>query len=361
MGQKTILYTQHRAAGAKFVDFSGWDMPLSYGSQLQEHHAVRENSGVFDVSHMLAIDISGKSARAYLSYLLANNPQRLIPGKALYSCLLNHTGGIIDDLIVYQLTEQQYRVVVNAGNREQDLIWLHEHAQAFNSLTIEKRPDLSILAIQGPLARQKAHAVFSSLQKPLIEALQPFHCTEQDGWCIARTGYTGEDGYEVMLPHGDAELFWQCLLAQNIPACGLGARDTLRLEAGFNLHGADMDSTTTPLESNLAWTIAWEPSDRNFVGREALTKQRYQVQHELRGLVLEEQVILRKTHCLTTVQGNKGYITSASFSPSLGCSIALARLPINSGDHAYVMIRDKNYRVKIIKPPFVRKGKKTFT
>jgi aminomethyltransferase len=361
MGQKTALYAKHQAAGAKFVDFAGWDMPLSYGSQIQEHHAVRQDSGVFDVSHMLAIDISGENALAYLSYLLANNPQRLIPGKALYSCLLNHGGGILDDLIVYQLAAQRYRLVVNASNREQDVHWLKQHAQHFNNLRIATHFDLSILAIQGPHARHKAHAAFTQAQQSLIEHLKPFHCVEYDHWCIARTGYTGEDGYEVMLPDSHVEDFWHSLLAQHITACGLGARDTLRLEAGFNLQGTDMDVTTTPLESNLAWTIAWEPFDRHFIGREALTKKRQALQCELRGLVLEEQAILRKTHTLITEQGTRGKITSASFSPSLGCSIALARLPIDSGTEAYVMIRDKKYRVKIIKPPFVRQGKKAFT
>lgn len=360
MGKRTALYTQHQAAGAKLVDFAGWDMPLQYRSQLQEHHAVRQDSGAFDVSHMLAIDVSGESATPYLSYLLANNPQRLIPGKALYSCLLDHTGGILDDLIVYQLAEQRYRTVVNAGNREQAIHWLNKQAKPFNNLKIEARTDLAIIAIQGPNARHKAHTAFSPAQQSLIENLKPFHCIEQDGWCIARTGYTGEDGYEVMLPHERAENFWQQLIALLIPPCGLGARDTLRLEAGFNLHGSDMDVTTTPLESNLAWTIGWEPLHRDFIGRAALTQQQNTSQRELYGLVLEERAILRKGYPLVTEQGKQGHITSASFSPSLGCSIALARLPINSGDSCHVMIRDKNYRAKIIKPPFIRKGKKTF-
>ncbi|MES2998958.1 MAG: glycine cleavage system aminomethyltransferase GcvT [Pseudomonadota bacterium] len=360
MGKRTTLHTQHQASGAKIVDFAGWDMPLHYRSQLQEHHAVRQDSGLFDVSHMLAIDISGENAKTYLSYLLANNPQRLTPGKALYSCLLNHEAGILDDLLVYQLSEQRYRIVVNAGNREHDLNWLHEQANAVNRLTIEPRTDLSIIAIQGPNARQKAHSAFNPAQQSLVENLKPFHCVEQDSWCIARTGYTGEDGYEVMLPHHQTETFWKRLLALDISACGLGARDTLRLEAGFNLHGSDMDASTTPLESNLGWTIAWEPLARDFIGREALSKQRDSLQRELRGLVLEERAILRKGYTLITKQEKQGHITSASFSPSLGCSIALARLPVNSGDYCQIVIRGKNYRAKIINPPFVRKGKKAF-
>lgn len=360
MGEKTPLYTKHQTAGAKLVDFAGWDMPLYYRSQIQEHHAVRQDSGLFDVSHMLAIDISGKNSLAYLSYLLANNPQKLQPGKALYSCLLNEQGGILDDLIVYQFSELHYRIVVNAGNRVPDLNWLHKQAERFSDLIIQARPDLSILAIQGPNARQKSLAAFTTQQQALIAALKPFHCVEQDNWCIARTGYTGEDGFEVMLPKNETEAFWQRLVDLGILPCGLGARDTLRLEAGFNLHGADMDSSTTPLESNLAWTIAWEPSDREFIGREALTQQRSQLQRELYGLVLEERAILRKDCIVTTAKGDAGQITSASFSPTLACSIALARLPLGSGDYCHVKIRDKNYKAKIIKPPFIRKGKKAF-
>jgi aminomethyltransferase len=360
MGKKTILHTHHQAAQAKLIDFAGWEMPLHYRSQIQEHLAVRQDCGIFDVSHMLAIDISGKNALPLLMYVLANNPQRLTPGKALYSCMLNEQGGILDDLIVYQLTEQCYRLVVNAGNREQDVAWLRQHAQFFKDISIATRPDLSILAIQGPNARNKAHFAFNQAQQILIENLKPFHCIEHNGWCIARTGYTGEDGYEVMLPQEETNAFWQRLLALDIPACGLGARDTLRLEAGFNLHGADMDITTTPLESNLGWTIAWEPADRDFIARATLTKKRSALQHELRGLVLEERAILRRGCTVTTAQGKKGLITSASFSPSLLCSIAFARLPIESGTYCYVTIRNKEYRAKIISPPFIRKGKKTF-
>lgn len=359
--EKTTLYAQHKHQGALLVDFAGWCMPLHYGSQLDEHQRVRQACGLFDVSHMLAIDISGENALAYLSRLLANNPQRLMPGKALYSCLLNDTGGILDDLIVYQLADNYYRIVVNAGNREQDIRWLHQQKKTFNQLQIKQRDDLSIIAIQGPHARDKSHLAFSETQRSLIKDLKPFHCVEQENWCIARTGYTGEDGYEVMLPHEQVETFWQHLLKLGILPCGLGARDTLRLEAGFNLHGSDMDATTTPLESNLGWTIAWEPLEREFIGRAALSAQKNQVQQALRGLVLEERAILRKDCAVVTEQGNAGYITSASFSPTLGCSIALARLPVASGDHCQVLIRGKKYRAKIINLPFVRKGKKAFT
>jgi aminomethyltransferase len=362
MARQTVLYTQHHAAGAKIVDFSGWEMPLYYRSQLQEHHAVRQDSGVFDVSHMLAIDISGEDASSYLSYMLANNPQRLLPGKALYSCLLNDTAGIVDDLIVYQLAEQRYRIVVNAGNREQDSHWLTQHAEHFIHLVIKARTDLAIVAIQGPNARHKARNAFSKAQLPLIEDLKPFHCIEQQDWCIARTGYTGEEGYEVMLPQAQAEIFWQRLLALDIPPCGLGARDTLRLEAGFNLHGADMDITTTPLESNLAWTIGWEPNDRNFIGRQALSQQlKNNPQRKLIGLILEEKGRMLRNHQKIVMPQGEGEITSGSYSPTLERSIAFARIPWSYNEtYCDVIMGTQSQRAKIIKPPFVRKGKKAF-
>ncbi len=363
MKKQTALYPQHQIAGAKLVDFAGWAMPLSYRSQIHEHHVVRQDSGVFDVSHMLAIDIFGEDSVPYLSYLLANNPQRLTPGKALYSCLLNHDAGILDDLIVYQLDEQHYRIVVNAGNREQDSHWLKTQAEPFNKLVIKERTDLAIIAIQGPHARKKAHHAFSQAQQSLLENLKPFHCIEQNDWCIARTGYTGEEGYEVMLPNHQAESFWQHLLKLGISPCGLGARDTLRLEAGFNLHGSDMDITTTPLESNLAWTIGWDPSDRNFIGRQALTQQREtNPSRKLVGLILEEKGRLLRNHQKITLPGGgEGEITSGGYSPTLERSIAFARIPWSYNEtYCQVTMGSKPQHARIIKPPFVRKGKKAF-
>ncbi len=361
MRKKTALYLEHQKANAKLVNFAGWEMPLYYSSQIKEHRAVRQDCGIFDVSHMLAIDISGDSSFAYLSQLLANNPQRLTPGKALYSCLLNNDGGILDDLIVYQLAEHSYRMVVNAGNRQQDLAWLLQQMKSFDNLHIKERDDLSIIAIQGPYARGKSHTAFSEAQQSAIKDLKPFYCAEKEGWLIARTGYTGEDGYEVMLPHNQAEVFWNCLLERDISACGLGARDTLRLEAGFNLHGSDMDITTTPLESNLGWTIGWEPSDRDFIGRQALEKRIQNPQHKLIGLVLEEKGRILRNHQKVLTSQGEGKITSGSYAPTLECSIALARIPwAYSESYCNVMIGIKPYRAKIIKPPFVRKGKKAF-
>lgn len=346
--------------GAILVNFAGWQMPLHYGSQIQEHHVVRQDSGLFDVSHMLAVDISGKNAIHYLSFLLANNPQRLIPGKALYACMLNNSGGILDDLIIYQLAEQLYRVVINAGNRQSNLDWMKKWAQDFTSVSIMERTDLAIIAIQGPHAISKASKALNESQS-FIKDLKPFHCIEQNNWFIARTGYTGEDGLEVILPAQEAETFWQCLIKLGSKPCGLGARDTLRLEAGLNLHGADMDATTTPLESNLAWTIAWDPIDREFMGRQALNKQKENLTRKLVGLILEEKGrILRKHQKIMTSSG-EGEITSGSYSPSLGKSIAFARIPYAYNEnYCDVIIGSQHYQARIIKPPFIRKGEKTF-
>jgi aminomethyltransferase len=361
MENKTVLHGQHKKNGAILVNFAGWQMPLHYGSQIQEHHVVRQDSGLFDVSHMLVVDIFGKNAVDYLSFLLANNPQRLNPGKALYTCMLNDDGGILDDLIVYQLSKQLYRIVINAGNRQSDLDWMKKQAQNFSTITILERTDLAIIAIQGPHALIKAGKAFNEDQQSLIKDLKPFHCIEQDNCFIARTGYTGEDGLEIILPNQEAEIFWQRLIKCGSKPCGLGARDTLRLEAGLNLHGSDMDATTTPLESNLAWTIAWDPIDRDFIGRQALIKLKKNPTRKLVGLVLEEKGRILRNHQKVITPKGEGEITSGSYSPSLGCSIAFARIPYRHDENScHVIMGSKHYQVRIIKPPFIRKGKKAF-
>lgn len=361
MGKKTPLYEQHQQAGAKIVDFAGWDMPLHYGSQLEEHHKVRKDAGVFDVSHMTVVDIHGSEAKAYLRHVLANDVGKLKQtGKALYSCMLNEQGGIVDDLIVYYLDPQFYRLVVNSSTRAKDLAWLEKQVKGF-SLQLQARTDLAILAIQGPRAREKVSAVMSMEQQRIAVALEPFHCALHNEWLIARTGYTGEEGFEVILPPAAAITLWQGLLSVGVHPCGLGARDTLRLEAGMSLYGSDMDETTTPLESNLTWTVAWEPSDREFIGRSALETQRRQgVKRSLVGLVLEEKGVLRNHQKIWVSGLSEGEITSGSFSPTLGFSIALARVPAGTKDKCQVEIRGKQIPVQVVTPPFVRHGQKVF-
>jgi aminomethyltransferase len=360
MEQRTPLYEQHLAAGASMVDFAGWSMPIHYGSQIQEHHWVREDSGMFDVSHMAAIDVDGKEANAFLRYVLANDVNKLLQtGHALYSCMLNEAGGVIDDLIIYYLKPEHYRLVVNAGTRLKDKAWLDQQAQQFQvQLTLK---ELAILAVQGPKAREKIQAAVHPHVRAAMTNLKAFDVAVCEELLIARTGYTGEDGVELMMPANKITELWQACIKAGIHPCGLGARDTLRLEAGLNLYGSDMDETTTPLESNLGWTVAFVPEDRAFIGRAALVAQKHQgVARRLVGLILEDKGVLRSHQKVVAPQVGEGETTSGTFSPTLGRSIALARVPAAVSDHCFVEIRGKQLRARVVKPPFVRYGKKMF-
>lgn len=357
MGQRTPLYDQHLALGAKMVDFGGWDMPLHYGSQVEEHHQVRRDCGVFDVSHMTVVDVSGEQAGDYLQRLLANDVMCLkSTGRALYTAMLNERGGVVDDLIVY-LTDWGYRLVVNASTREKDLAWMQKQAAGF-AVEVKERPELAMLAIQGPHARPRTVELVSQARATLILELKPFQGLAEGDWFIGRTGYTGEDGLEIILPAEQAPDFLSELVGAGIPPIGLGARDTLRLEAGLNLYGQDMTEEVSPLAANMGWTVAWEPAERDFVGRAALEQQRAQGDlPKLVGLVLEERGVLR-AHQVVRVNGvGDGEITSGSFSPTLGKSIALARVPAGTAERAEVEIRGKWYPVRVVQPTFVRHGK----
>lgn len=361
MAQQTPLFEQHTLCGARMVDFHGWMMPLHYGSQLDEHHAVRRDAGMFDVSHMTIVDLKGTRTRDFLRYLLANDVARLTtPGKALYSGMLNASGGVIDDLIVYFFSEEFFRLVVNSATREKDLAWITEHAAPY-AIDISVRDDLSLIAVQGPNAKAKAATLFSDEQREAVSGMKPFFGVETGGLFIATTGYTGEAGYEIAMPNEKAAEFWHALVEAGVKPCGLGARDTLRLEAGMNLYGQEMDEGVSPLAANMGWTVSWEPSDRQFIGREALESQRKQGTEKLVGLVMTEKGVLRNglTVRFTDEQGQpqQGIITSGSFSPTLGYSVALARVPSGVGDSAVVEIRNREMPVKVTKPIFVRAGK----
>jgi aminomethyltransferase len=361
MGLKTPLYDMHVRQSAKIVDFGGWDMPLHYGSQIEEHHAVRGDAGMFDVSHMAIVDLTGGRVREFLRFLLANDVGRLKTlGKALYSCMLLPNGGVIDDLIVYYMSETWYRMVVNAGTRDKDLDWIAKHAIDFG-VTVVERKDLAMIAIQGPNARSKTAALLPASQQVAVLELKPFFGAPFGSWFVARTGYTGEDGFEVMIPAVDAPDAWTRLLAQGVKPAGLGARDTLRLEAGMNLYGNDMDENFHPLESGLAWTVAFEPKDRDFIGREALERAQRESGRELVGLLLEDRGVLRSHQKVlsagATTAGLSGEVTSGTFSPTLNRSIALARVPKTSQPAVQVDIRGKLHAARIVKPPFVRHGK----
>ncbi|MGH8369928.1 MAG: glycine cleavage system aminomethyltransferase GcvT [Gammaproteobacteria bacterium] len=357
MGKRTSLYDSHVAAGARLVDFGGWDMPVNYGSQIEEHHAVRRDAGMFDVSHMTVLDLEGAKVRDFLRNLLANDVNKLREsGKALYSCMLNPQAGIIDDLIVYYMRDDWYRMVVNAATHDKDLDWITQHAREFGVEVHER--DLAMIAVQGPNAREKATALLPAADREKILALKLFTAMQSDDFFVARTGYTGEDGFEIMLPSAQAAGFWDALVKHGVAPCGLGARDTLRLEAAMNLYGSDMDESTTPLESGLNWTVAWEPDDRDFIGRKALVTQRDAgPKRKLVGLILEDRGVLRG-HQRVIVSGvGEGEITSGTFSPSLERSIALARVPVATGDAVQVDIRGKHVNARVVKPPFVRNGK----
>ncbi len=357
MGQRTPLYDLHLALGAKMVDFGGWDMPLHYGSQVEEHHEVRRDCGVFDVSHMTVIDVTGPQAKAWLQHLLANDVDRLHrPGRALYSTMLNERGGIVDDMIVYRL-EDGYRLVVNASTRNQDMAWMQAHLEGFD-VHLNERAELAMLAIQGPHARHKIAELVTQSRGNLIQMLKPFEGQPDGDWFIARTGYTGEDGLEIILPANQAPGFFNDLVGAGISPIGLGARDTLRVEAGMNLYGQDIHQEVSPLASNMAWSIAWEPATREFIGRAALEAERTDgIQHKLVGLVLEERGVLRAHQVVRIANVGEGEITSGSFSPTLSKSIALARVPMATADRAEVEIRGKWYPVRVVKPTFVRHGK----
>lgn len=354
MALKTTPLTHlHRQRGARLVDFSGWEMPLHYGSQIEEHHRVRRDAGVFDVSHMLPIDLEGAAAEALLARLLSSGVERLArPGAALYACLLNERGGIVDDVIVYRRGGCAFRIVVNAGPAEKDLAWIDRQRAAL-PVSTQPRRDLAILAVQGPRACERAAAALPTLA-PALRNLARFQATEADGVFVARTGYTGEDGYELMLPAERAEDAWQALLAAGVAPCGLAARDTLRLEAGLNLYGQDMDEEVTPFECGLGWTVDLK-GGRDFIGRDALAAARPRWQRL--GLVLADKGVLRHGQRVETALGD-GIITSGGFAPTLGRSIALARLPLGlvPGATVGVAIRDKMATAVCVRPPFVRHG-----
>jgi len=362
MSNKTVLHAKHLASGAKMVDFYGWEMPINYGSQIEEHHAVRKSAGMFDVSHMTIVDIQGNDAKVFLRRLVINDVAKLTTtGKALYTGMLNEDGGVIDDLIIYFFSDTNYRLVVNSATRDKDLAWMNMQAENFD-VTITERPEFGMIAVQGPKAKEKVANLLTPSQIVAVEGMKPFFGVQVGDLFIATTGYTGEDGYEIIVSESAAETFWQKLLDIGVTPCGLGARDTLRLEAGMNLYGLDMDESVSPLAANMAWTISWDPTDRNFIGREALTAQKASGdQPKLVGLVLTEKGVLRSHQKVITEFGS-GEITSGTFSPTLGHSVALARVPrsVKIGDTVSVEMRKKLVQVTVTKASFVRNGKKVF-
>ncbi|XQA63961.1 glycine cleavage system aminomethyltransferase GcvT [Xanthomonas sacchari] len=360
MTQKTILNDSHRALGAKMVDFGGWDMPIHYGSQIDEHHQVRRDAGMFDVSHMTVVDLHGEQVRAFLRHLLANSVDKLkVPGKALYTCMLNPQGGVIDDLIVYYMSDAFFRLVVNAATRTKDLAWIGEQAQAFG-VQVRERDDFAMIAVQGPNARAKAIGLLREQDRAAAQKLGRFAAIEATSDAgmplfVARTGYTGEDGFEIVLPQAQAPAFWEALIGAGVKPAGLGARDTLRLEAGMNLYGQDMDDSVSPYEAALAWTVTLDEG-RDFIGRAVLEAQKAGgAPRQMIGLVMDEKGVLRHGQKVLTANGD-GEILSGTFSPTLGKAIAFARVPAGEPGAVRVDIRGKEVPVRVVKFPFVREG-----
>ena len=361
MTNKTVLNETHRALGAKMVDFGGWDMPIHYGSQLDEHHLVRRDAGMFDVSHMTVVDLTGARARALLRYLVANSVDKLQkPGKALYTTMLNPQGGVIDDLIVYFMSEDWFRLVVNAATREKDVAWITEQAKAFD-VVVRERPEFGMVAVQGPTARERVIGLLREEDRVPVSKLLRFSARQAqtaDGVevFVARTGYTGEDGFEVIVPEARTVAFWNALLDAGVKPAGLGARDTLRLEAGMNLYGQDMDDTISPFEAALAWTVVLDEG-RDFIGRAALEAQQASgAARQMIGLVMDEKGVLRHGQKVLTANG-EGEILSGTFSPSIGKAIAFARIPAGDPGDVRVDIRGREVPVRVVKFPFVRDGK----
>jgi len=358
ISKQTVLFEKHQQYGGKIVDFAGWLMPINYGSQIEEHHQVRTDAGMFDVSHMTVVDLNGEQVIAFLQYLLANDVARLKQsGKALYSCMLNEQGGVIDDLIIYYMNNEWVRMVVNAGTRDKDLAWIEKQAKAFD-VAVTERAEMAMIAVQGPNARKKALSVMPLDVEQAAAQLKRFEGIDSGDWFVGRTGYTGEDGFEVIMPESEAAEFWDALAEAGVKPSGLGARDTLRLEAGMNLYGTDMDESTSPLISGLGWTIAWEPYERDFIGRKAIEDEKVKgVAQKIVGLVLQDKGVLRG-HQKVVVEGvGEGEITSGTFSPSLKQAIALARVPKDTGDMCQVEIRGKLLNARVVKPVFFREGK----
>lgn len=360
MMQKTVLNETHRALGARMVDFGGWDMPVNYGSQIEEHHAVRREAGMFDVSHMRVVDLHGERVRDFLRQLLANSVDKVDTGKALYTCMLNERGGIIDDLIVYDLGDTFFRAVVNAATAEGDIAWIREHAAAFD-VEVKPRPDFATIAVQGPKARSIVISLLAEVDRERIEAMGRFCAAAAQGLhgvplFVARTGYTGEDGFEIMVPVDHAVALWDALREAGVRPAGLAARDTLRLEAGLNLYGQDMDAHVTPWEASLGWTVSLDEG-RDFIGRAALEKQKADgVPRRMVGVVMDSKGVLRHGQPVVTAAG-EGEMLSGVFSPTLGKAIGFARVPSGEIGEVKVDIRGREIPVRVVKYPFVRNGK----
>lgn len=360
--KRTPLYEQHKALGARFVDFGGWEMPVQYTSILEEHQAVRTRAGLFDVSHMGEFKIEGESAQAFLQYLVPNDVGRLTVQQALYTQLCLPNGNTIDDLLVYRLTEDHYMLVVNAANIEKDLAWVKKQADAFpNVSVIDQSATTALLALQGPAAQD----ILQPFTAANLAEIDYYHATADlvDGvnCIISRTGYTGEDGFELYCPSVDAVKLWNDLLdagkPQGLQPAGLGARDTLRLEAGYCLYGHELDEDTNPLEARLGWTIKFKKGD--FIGHDALAQVKAQGPRRLLvGIELLERGVPRGGYAIYQQDRQIGALTSGSPGPTVGKNIGMGYVEAAqavAGQQVYIDIRGKRVAAQIVGLPFYKR------
>lgn len=355
MSQRTPLFDAHLAAKAKMVEFSGWELPIHYGSLAEEHRSVREDVGMFDVSHMTIVDFEGEGVFDYLRQLLTNDVEKLSDGSALYSCICNERGGVIDDLIVYRLSSTRYRLIVNAATREKDLAWFKEHL--VENVTMSTPPDLALIAVQGQNAIAKADTALTAMRSVSYELseMKRFTAKADGDWFVGRTGYTGEDGVEIVLPAADAPALWQGLLDVGVTPCGLGARDTLRLEAGLCLYGTDLDEEHSPVECGIGWCVDLVDESRQFIGRDILEDHKlFGGRTQRVGVLLDSRGVLRSGQVVQLAGTDVGTITSGTFSPTRQESIGMARVTREFKGGCDIVIRGKYMAGHRVPIPFVR-------
>jgi len=361
--RRTPLADAHVALGGKMVDFGGWYMPVQYTSLVEEHQAVRERAGLFDVSHMGEVRVRGKETLAFLSYLTVNDPTKLEDGQAQYTAMATKEGTVVDDLLIYRFSQDECLLVINAANQEKDFQWMKHHAKGFDVQLTDESDATGQIAIQGP----KALKILQKIAAPGLSNIEYYRFRNEviDGVpvLVSRTGYTGEDGFECYLPAEHTGDLWSKLLEAgkevNLLPCGLGARDTLRLEARMHLYGQDMDETTTLLEANLGW-ITKLKKDQDFLGKAALLQQRDSgVTRKLVGFELEDRGIARHGYPVEEAGEEVGHVTSGTHSPTLKKSIGLAYVPLSlskPGNTFQIRIRNKLVSAVVVKGPFYQRS-----
>lgn len=364
MTKQTFLHDKHVELGARMVDFAGWDMPVQYSSIIEEHKTVRENVGLFDVSHMGEMIVQGKDALPYLNKLVPQEVSRLVDLKAVYCQLTNKNGGIIDDLIIYKLEDNKYLIIANASRIDEDLNWMVRNKIGFDVEIINESHNYSLLAVQGP----KACDLIKSLG---VDELPPFFSIKRGElfninlW-ISRTGYTGEDGVEILVKNEFSEYLWDKLLEAGkefgIKPIGLGARDTLRLEAALHLYGNDLDENTTPIEAGLAWSVSKDKTE-NYNGKKRILEQiKDGIEKKLIGFRMLDRNIARHGYDVYYNNEKIGQVTSGGISPIRGENIGLAYIKnldnLSVGSTIQIMVREKLHDAEIVKRPFVKKNNK---